>query len=95
MKPLSRKQAPVTRAACALSAMLFIGCSSTQTSHFQEPTTAAPSPSAVASADGAIELPPAFSLVAADSVGLATFGQEIAGWGYSANDVALAEQDGE
>lgn len=54
------------------------GCSALQTSHFIEPEMTVSS-QAVASADDVFVAEP-FSLVAADSIGLATFGYEIAQW---------------
>jgi hypothetical protein len=54
------------------------GCSVFETSYVVEPEPAV-SLDAVASADGVFVAEP-FSLVAADSVGLATFGYEISHW---------------
>ena len=65
-------------AACLLFAIFMTGCSSLQTSHFEEPELVLSS-QAVASADNTFVAEP-FSLVAADSIGLATFGYEIALW---------------
>lgn len=65
-------------AACLLYAVTMTGCSAYQTSHVVEPAPAI-SPNAVVSAEDAF-VPQPFSLVAADSIGLATFGFEIAQW---------------
>jgi len=72
MKTLTRS------AACATLLAGFTGCSAFQSSHIIA-AKPAPSPYAVASADDEFYAQP-FSLVAADSVGLATFGYEIAMW---------------
>ncbi|MGB1123633.1 MAG: hypothetical protein ACPG4Q_00380 [Phycisphaeraceae bacterium] len=65
-------------AMCLFYAVFMTGCSALQTSHFEEPEFAV-SPLAVASADQTFVAEP-FSLIAADSIGLATFGYEIALW---------------
>ena len=65
-------------AVCLLFALTMTGCSSVQTSYFIEPDVAF-SPQAVVSAEDTFVAEP-FSLVAADSIGLATFGYEIALW---------------
>ena len=65
-------------AACLLYTVTMTGCSAYQTSHFIEPVLAV-SPQAVVSAED-VFVPEPFSLVAADSIGLATFGYEIAQW---------------
>jgi len=65
-------------AMCLLFAITMTGCSAFQTSHVIEPEVPV-SPQAVASADD-VFVAETFSLVAADSVGLATFGYEIALW---------------
>lgn len=86
IKTLSRS------AACLAVAAGLTGCSifePVETSHFIEPKPA-PSPYAVASADEEFFSQP-FSLVAADSVGLATFGREIAMWDDREGELALAD----
>lgn len=85
------------RPVCALGVFALMstmtGCSAFQpTSHVVEPETPL-SPYAMASADGALVAEP-FSLVAADSIGLATFGFEIALWDQIGADHALAEAPG-
>ena len=76
---------------CLLFVFATTGCSVFQSnSHFVE-TGPAVSPNAVASADEAFVAEP-FSLVAADSVGLAAFGFEIAMWADQSTDDALAQQ---
>lgn len=65
-------------AACLLYTVTLTGCSAYQTSYVIEPEPSL-SPQAVVSADD-VFVPAPFSLVAADSIGLATFGYEIAQW---------------
>ena len=73
--------------ACLLALADFTGCSAFETSYFVEEEPAV-SPYALASLEpGFYEQP--FSLVAADSVGLATFGHEIAQWGEMPADALL------
>jgi len=76
--------------ACVLFTTSLTGCSVFQDSHVLEHELEV-SPYAVASAEGDFVSAP-FSLVAADSVGLATFGLEIAQWGTPQGDLRLAEQ---
>ena len=64
--------------ACLLLGIGLTGCSAFETSYVVEPEPSV-SLEAVASAEGMFVAEP-FSLVAADSVGLATFGYEIAQW---------------
>jgi len=78
-------------AACLLFAVTMTGCSALQTSHFIEPELAV-SPQAVASADEVFVAEP-FSLVAADSIGLATFGYEIAQWADMVPSERLVQSD--
>ena len=75
---------------CALFALGLTGCSAFETSHLAEAEPAV-SPNAMASADGAFVAAP-FSLVAADSIGLATFGSEIALWYTPDGEDRLVEQ---
>lgn len=82
------------RAAClpVLVGLLAVGgCSFDQQSHFIEPEYEPMlSLNAVASAEG--QLPPqVFSLVAADNLGLSTFGYEIAMWDLMYEKYALAD----
>lgn len=63
---------------CMFAVVGLTGCSVLETSHIQEPDPPL-SVNAMASADGSLMAQP-FSLVAADSVGLAAFGQELALW---------------
>lgn len=66
----------LTTSALALVVMFgSVGCSTFRTSHFIE-SDPGPTLGAVASADGTLTAQP-FSLVAADSIGLATFGTQI------------------
>lgn len=78
-------------AACLLFAVSMTGCSAMQTSHIHEPELAV-SPQAVASADD-VFVAETFSLVAADSIGMATFGYEIALWAEMAPAELVALQD--
>lgn len=75
---------------CTLFVATLTGCSVFQDSHVLEHELEV-SPYAIASAEGDF-VPAPFSLVAADSVGLATFGFEIAQWGTPQGDLRLAEQ---
>lgn len=66
--------------ACLFFVTAMTGCSAFQTSHLIEPDAEmVVSPQAVASAEDVFVAQP-FSLVAADSIGLSTFGFEIAMW---------------
>ena len=77
---------------CLLVVFAMTGCSVFQSnSHLVETEPPAVSPNAVASVDEAFIAEP-FSLVAADSVGLAAFGFEIAMWADLPSDDALAQQ---
>lgn len=79
-------------ALCLIVVLMMTGCSVFQsTSHIVEAEQSV-SPYAVASADDAFVAEP-FSLVAADSVGLATFGFEIAMWADTPPADALAQQN--
>ncbi len=66
-----------------------VGCSTQQASHLEEPTPGV-SLNTIASADPQFVAPP-FSLVAADSIGLATFGQQIVRDDVRGIDGAFAE----
>ncbi|MGB0767939.1 MAG: hypothetical protein ACPGYV_09540 [Phycisphaeraceae bacterium] len=83
-----RHQQSLSRVAAGLLLTVGLtGCSAFQESHVLEPEPAV-SPQALATADGFVAAP--FSLVAADSVGFATFGQEIAHWDDLQRDEQLA-----
>ncbi|MFK7789235.1 MAG: hypothetical protein AB8C95_07075 [Phycisphaeraceae bacterium] len=78
---------------CLFFATAMTGCSAFQTSHFIEPDMEmSVSPQAIASADDVFIAEP-FSLVAADSIGLATFGFEIAQWAEMQPAEQLAKND--
>ena len=76
-------------ASCLLMAMT--GCSVFESSYVIEPELG-PMPGAIASASESFAAEP-FSLVAADSIGLATFGFEIAQWAENPPHEALARQN--
>lgn len=76
--PRQTKRWLVRASACLLMGIGLTGCSVFESSYVVEPEPVV-SLDAVASADDAFVAGP-FSLVAADSVGLATFGYEIAQW---------------
>ncbi len=78
-------------AACLLYTAAMTGCSAVQASHLSEPEMAV-SPQAVASADDTFISEP-FSLVASDSIGLATFGYEIAQWADEVSSGTLAQNN--
>lgn len=87
--PMQMNQWLVRVSACLLMGIGLTGCSVFETSYVVEPEPVA-SFDAVASADDAFVAGP-FSLVAADSVGLATFGYEIAQWDVMSPE-ALAQK---
>ena len=82
-------QGSVRASACLVLIVGMTGCSVFESSHVVEPDPAV-SLQAVASADRAFVAEP-FSLVAADSVGLMTFGYEIAQWAEKPPE-SLAQQ---
>lgn len=75
----------IRASACLFLGVGLTGCSVFETGHVVEPEPAV-SLDAVASADSAFVAGP-FSLVAADSVGLAAFGYEIAQWAEMPTEV--------
>lgn len=77
---------------CLVLLFAMTGCSVFQSNSYLVETEPAVSPSAVASVDGRFVAEP-FSLVAADSVGLATFGFEVAMWSEMPSEEALAHQN--
>lgn len=76
--------------ACLFSVLAMTGCSVFQSESHVVEMEPAVSPYAVASADEAFVAEP-FSLIAADSVGLATFGLEIAQWADTPPTESLAQ----
>ena len=91
---MSQRTQMLQRWSCTASALTLVaagmtGCSAFDSSYVQQPEPAV-SLQAVASAEGDFVAQP-FSLVAADSVGLATFGFEIAQW-HQMTPEALAQQ---
>lgn len=77
---------------CLVVVFTVTGCSVFQSNSHLVETEPAVSPNAVASA-GDVSVAKPFSLVAADSVGLATFGFEIAMWADLPSEDALAQKD--
>lgn len=77
---------------CLFVVLMMTGCSVFESSSHLMEAQEGVSPYALASADDAFAAEP-FSLVAADSVGLATFGFEIAMWADMAPADALAQQN--
>lgn len=77
---------------CLVLLFAMTGCSAFQSNSYLAENEPAVSSAAIASVDGHFVAEP-FSLVAADSVGLATFGFEVAMWAEKPSEEALAQQD--